>query len=111
MNLKLLQFDFLGKRIELTVILYVVLLFFVTGGAFVALGVFGERPARLLLRPLAVLPRLSVERMNVEATNLIRGLTVFRRPAAALPVFALTFGARVRDEADGTAGMQTVSST
>lgn len=87
------------------------LLFFGTGAAFVAFAVYGERPARLLLRPLAVLPRLSVERMNVAATNLIRGLTVFRRPAAALPVFALTFGARVRDEADGTAGMQTVSST
>jgi glycosyltransferase 2 family protein len=68
------------------------LLFFATGAAFVAFAVYGERPARLLLRPLAMLPRLSVERMNVAATNLIRGLTVFRRPAAALPMFALTLG-------------------
>jgi glycosyltransferase 2 family protein len=68
------------------------LLFFGTCAAFVALAVYGEQPARLLLRPLSVLPRLSAERMNVAATNLIRGLTVFRRPGAALPVFALTLG-------------------
>jgi uncharacterized protein (TIRG00374 family) len=68
------------------------LLFLGTATAFVALAVYGERPARLLLRPLTVLPRLSVERMNVAAKNLIRGLTVFRRPVAAVPVFALTLG-------------------
>jgi glycosyltransferase 2 family protein len=68
------------------------LLFLGIGIAFVALAVHGERPARLLLRPLTVLPRLSVERMNAAAKNLIRGLAVFRRPASALPVFAITVG-------------------
>lgn len=68
------------------------LLFVGTVAAFAAFAVYGERPARLLLRPLAILPRLSVERMNVAARSLIRGLIVFRRPAAAVPVLALTLG-------------------
>lgn len=68
------------------------LLFFGATVAVVAFAVYGERPARLLLRPLTVLPRLSVERMNTAATNLIRGLSVFRRPGTALAVFVLTLG-------------------
>jgi uncharacterized membrane protein YbhN (UPF0104 family) len=59
--------------------------------AFVAFALYGERPARLLLRPLALFPRMSQERRDLAAANLVRGFAVFRRPSIAAPAFALTF--------------------
>jgi uncharacterized protein (TIRG00374 family) len=59
--------------------------------AFVAFALYGERPARLLLRPLALLPRMSQERRDLAAVNLVRGFAVFRQPSIAVPAFALTF--------------------
>jgi uncharacterized protein (TIRG00374 family) len=58
--------------------------------AFVAFALYGERPARLLLRPLALFPRMSQERRDLAAVNLVRGFAVFRRPSIALPAFVLT---------------------
>jgi uncharacterized protein (TIRG00374 family) len=65
-------------------------LFIGIAAAFVALALYGERPARLMLRPLTMLPRMSRHRIDVAASNLIGGLSAFRRPAVALPAFALT---------------------
>jgi glycosyltransferase 2 family protein len=59
--------------------------------AFVAFALFGERPARILLRPLALFPRMSKERRDLAAANLVLGFAVFRRPSIAVPAFALTF--------------------
>jgi uncharacterized protein (TIRG00374 family) len=65
-------------------------LFVVTTGVFVALAVYGKRPARLLLRPLRLLPGMSPHRTDLAAANLVRGLSAFRQPAIALPAFTLT---------------------
>jgi uncharacterized protein (TIRG00374 family) len=59
--------------------------------AFVAFALYGERPARILLRPLALFPRMSKERRDLAARNLVLGFAVFRRPSIAVPAFALTF--------------------
>jgi glycosyltransferase 2 family protein len=77
--------DWLPRVVALAVVLFVV-----TAGVFTAFAFYGERPARLLLRPLGVLPRMSRERIELAAANLMRGLSAFRRPAVALPAFSLT---------------------
>jgi glycosyltransferase 2 family protein len=59
--------------------------------AFVAFALYGERPARVLLRPLALFPRMSKERRDLAAANLVLGFAVFRRPSIAVPAFGLTF--------------------
>ncbi len=58
--------------------------------SMVAFALYGERPARLVLRPLTALPRISRERTHAGAANLVRGLALFRRPRVALPACALT---------------------
>jgi uncharacterized protein (TIRG00374 family) len=65
-------------------------LFVVTAGVCIVFAVYGERPARVLLRPLGVLPMMSRDRIDLAAANLVRGLSAFRRPAIAFPAFALT---------------------
>jgi uncharacterized protein (TIRG00374 family) len=65
-------------------------LFAAVGAAFVAFALYGERPARFVLRPLGMLPWMSEERIRLAAVSLVRGLAVFRRPSIALPVFGLT---------------------
>jgi uncharacterized protein (TIRG00374 family) len=65
-------------------------LFVVTAGVFIAFAFYGERPARALLRPLGLLPRMSRDRIKLAASNLMRGLSAFRSPAVALPAFVLT---------------------
>jgi uncharacterized protein (TIRG00374 family) len=64
--------------------------FLVTVALFVAFALYGERPARIMLRPLALLPTMSRERTELAAANLVRGFAVFRRAAIAVPAFALT---------------------
>jgi uncharacterized protein (TIRG00374 family) len=64
--------------------------FVVTASVFTAFAFYGERPARFVLRPLGVLPRMSRDRLELAAANLMRGLSAFRSPAVALPAFALT---------------------
>ncbi len=56
----------------------------------VALSVWGDRPVRGLLRPLALLPRVSRERAEAAGKNLAEGLAGFRNPRVALPAFLVT---------------------
>lgn len=52
--------------------------------AIVLLALFEERPLRFALRPLARLPFLSRERVELIATNFARGLVSLRSPRLAL---------------------------
>jgi uncharacterized protein (TIRG00374 family) len=54
------------------------------------LGLFGEAPIRLLLRPLHWLPRVSVEWTERASAHLIRGLASLRRPKVAAAGIVLT---------------------
>ena len=58
--------------------------------AIAVLALYGERPARFALRPLARLPGLSVEQTDRAAANLVHGLAGFRDLRLALPAFLLT---------------------
>ena len=60
--------------------------------AVVVAGValWGERPFRFLLRPLAFLPFLAEERLGRTASNLIHGLAGVRRPRLTLVALAWT---------------------
>jgi uncharacterized protein (TIRG00374 family) len=58
----------------------------------VLLVVFQERPFRLLLRPLARLPYLSVERTEQAAAGLVRGAASLRDPWLAAVAMILTVG-------------------
>jgi glycosyltransferase 2 family protein len=60
----------------------------VLAGAAVALAVWGDRPVRLVLRPLARL--VAPERVELGVGNLTRGLAGLRRLRVAAPVLALT---------------------
>jgi glycosyltransferase 2 family protein len=55
----------------------------------VSVAVWGDRPFRLLLRPLALLPFFGEERLARAALNLVGGLAAARRPS--LTVLALTW--------------------
>jgi uncharacterized protein (TIRG00374 family) len=57
---------------------------------FVVFALYGERPARLVLRPLALWPTMTRERTDLAAANLVRGCALFRRASIALPASALT---------------------
>jgi uncharacterized membrane protein YbhN (UPF0104 family) len=59
-------------------------------GAVAALALFGERPLRAALRPLAWLPWISVPRTEDAAENLAHGLAALRRPSLAAGAVALT---------------------
>jgi uncharacterized protein (TIRG00374 family) len=54
------------------------------------LAVFGDKPLRLLLRPLARLPRITSERTEQAGANLAIGFTAIRDPTLAVVAFALT---------------------
>jgi uncharacterized protein (TIRG00374 family) len=56
----------------------------------VAFALYGQRPARLLLRPLVLLPGISRERTEAGAANLVGGFSVFRRPPIAARATFLT---------------------
>ena len=77
--------DWLPRVLALGVVLFVV-----TAAVFIAFAFYGERPARVLLRPLGLLPKMSRDRIELAAANLMRGLSAFRSPAVALPAFVLT---------------------
>jgi glycosyltransferase 2 family protein len=77
--------DWLPRVVALGAVLFVVI-----AVVFIAFALYGERPARLLLRPLGLLPRMSRDRIELAAANLMRGLSAFRSPAVALRAFALT---------------------
>jgi glycosyltransferase 2 family protein len=77
--------DWLGRSLGLGAAVFVVLSTLV-----VAFAVYGRRPARLLLRPLTLLPGISRERTETGAANLVGGFSVFRRPRIALQATVLT---------------------
>lgn len=56
----------------------------------VAVALWDERPFRLLLRPLALLPFLAEERLGRAALNLMHGLAAVNRPRVALAALAWT---------------------
>jgi uncharacterized protein (TIRG00374 family) len=53
-------------------------------------GLYGRRPARLLLRPLSFFPGITGERTESAAANLVEGFSFVRRPASAVGAVALT---------------------
>jgi uncharacterized membrane protein YbhN (UPF0104 family) len=55
-----------------------------------ALTRWGERPIQFLMRPLSRLPGFSVERTDLGAGSLIRGLTAGRHARSALGAIAMT---------------------
>lgn len=77
--------EWLREALVLGALLFGILTLFV-----VAFAVYGHRPARLILRPLAALPGMSRERTDTAASNLVDGFSVFRRLGIAVPAFALT---------------------
>lgn len=56
----------------------------------VSVAVWGDRPFRLLLRPLALLPFLAEERLARAALNLVGGLAAVRRPSLTALALAWT---------------------
>ncbi len=61
-----------------------------TAAAVLVLARFGERPFRFLLRPLARLPFLSLERTEGAAAGLVRGAASLRQPWPAVVALVLT---------------------
>jgi glycosyltransferase 2 family protein len=62
----------------------------VLAAMIITLHVWGERPLRWAFGGLARLPRISVERTEFAATNLVRGLAALRRPEIATRGVVLT---------------------
>jgi uncharacterized membrane protein YbhN (UPF0104 family) len=63
---------------------------FVVLAIVVAFAIYGRRPARLLLRRLALLPGTSGERTETGAATLVGGFSVCRQPGIAAPATVLT---------------------
>jgi uncharacterized protein (TIRG00374 family) len=61
--------------------------------AAIVLAVFGDRPLRLLLRPLRRVPLFSGERLDRTVEELAHGLSGLRHPGLALEAFAWTIAA------------------
>ena len=55
-----------------------------------ALSRYGERPVRVLLRPLTLIPRVDEDWFEHSVQNVVRGLAAFYVPRIAAPAFALT---------------------
>jgi hypothetical protein len=70
-------------------------IFIVLSVLVIAFALYGERPARLLLRPLAAFPGISRERTQAGAANLVRGFALFRQLRIAVPATGLTFASWV----------------
>ncbi len=77
--------EWLGRALALGTAGFVVL-----SALLVAFAIYGRRPARLLLRPLTLLPGISRERTETGAANLVGGFSIFRRPGIAVRATALT---------------------
>jgi glycosyltransferase 2 family protein len=58
--------------------------------AAIVLAIFGDRPLRVLLRPLSRLSLLSGERLEHTIAELVHGLSGLRHPDVALEAFAWT---------------------
>jgi uncharacterized protein (TIRG00374 family) len=56
----------------------------------VLLAFYGERPVRTVMRPLTALRSVPPARIELAASNIVRGLAVFRRGSLALPALGLT---------------------
>jgi uncharacterized protein (TIRG00374 family) len=56
----------------------------------VVLTVFGERPARALLRPFARLPGMTTQQLGLAATNVVNGLSALRRGRTAFAAILAT---------------------
>ena len=74
------------ERAAIFAILFVVLLV----ALIVVMLRYGARPVAFLLRPLARLPRVSRERTDAAAINLVQGLEALHRPGLAIPAFIAT---------------------
>ena len=61
-----------------------------TVAVVVLLAIFGDRPVRWVLRPLARLPFLSLERTERAAASFVRGAASLRDPKLAAIAFVLT---------------------
>ena len=77
--------DWLRKSLEAGAALFAGLL-----AVTVLFAFFGGGVARLLLRPLAMLPGISRDRTETGAANLLNGLVLFRDPRIAFPACILT---------------------
>lgn len=77
--------DWVGRALAIGIVAFVVILVLV-----VAFAAYGHRPARLLLRPLTLLPAISRERTETGAANLVGGFSLFRRPGTAVRATLLT---------------------
>ncbi len=77
--------EWLGRALALGAAGFVVL-----SVLLVAFAIYGRRPARLLLRPLTLVPGISRERTETGAANLVGGFSIFRRPGIAVRATALT---------------------
>lgn len=73
-----------------TAVVFAVGLAGVLAAGTLVLKLFGARPLRFALRPLARLPLFSIERIDLVADNLVHGLAALRRPRLALAAFFLT---------------------
>lgn len=62
----------------------------ITVAVVVLLAIFGDRPVRWVLRPLARLPFLSLERTERAAASFVRGAASLRDPKLAAIAFVLT---------------------
>jgi len=58
--------------------------------AAIVLAVYGDRPPRLLMRPLARVPLFSGERLDRIVAELVHGLSGLRNPAVAITAFVWT---------------------
>jgi uncharacterized protein (TIRG00374 family) len=65
----------------------------VLGGVIWVLAVHGDRPLRVIVRPLGRLPGLSVERVEREAATLAEGLSGLREHRVALQALLWSVGA------------------
>jgi hypothetical protein len=59
-------------------------------GAAAALAIFGDRPIRLLLRPLHLIPVLSESRIGRAVEDIVHGLSGLRSPRIAVEAFLWT---------------------
>lgn len=60
------------------------------GAVAVLVARFGRRGARILLRPVALLPRVSEERLELLAASIVNGLAAIRATRTALTAVAVT---------------------
>jgi uncharacterized protein (TIRG00374 family) len=75
--------------LERAAVLAGLLLVVVVGGA-VLVALYGARPARIALSPLALLPVVTRDHTDAVAERLVHGLGALHRPALVVPAFLLS---------------------